>query len=721
MAQAAKYSGPRLKLGFLWHQHQPFYKNLLTGEYLLPWVRLHGVKDYLDMVEILGPHPQIKQTFNMVPSLLEQLDDYAGGEALDPHLAISSKRADEFNEEDKTQALELLFQSNYDNMIAPVRRYAFLFQDRKRAMTDWSAAEWRDLQTLANLVWIDPLYRAAGRLKELVAKGERYTEDEKQEVLDAQRAIIKRIVPTLKEYQERGQIEVSVSPYFHPIMPLLCDSQSTLVAMPGAQMPKERFRHPEDADRQIKDAIDFYCRLFGRNPVGMWPSEGSVSEEIIPIVFKHGIRWLATDEEILAQSLSVPDRTGDPDSLINSGRLYRGYQFEKDGSKVALFFRDHALSDNIGFVYSGWDPQRAADDFVNKLAAIHKNVLDKRIEDPIVPIILDGENAWEYYRNDGHDFLEALYKKIDDSPWLETVTFGRFLADSPELGQLKKLFPGSWINHNFSVWIGHAEDNHAWDLLSKARDELSDFQNSHPSFDSKRLETAWKEIYIAEGSDWNWWFGPDHVGPNNDEFDRLFRAHLANSYVLTDREPPHELFVPVRSSFIDAHLIKPIDFIRPIIDGKVTHFYEWQQAGHFDCAKAGSTMHKAERLLSGIWFGFDDLNLYFRVDRSATVELGRFQEFEFDFEFYDTVRTEIMIQPKGHTARFNSEKTELIQFAVADVLEISIPLARLSMQSGTRLFVRLTIKENNQILEVWPPGDALIIDLPGPGSIPWLV
>jgi alpha-amylase/alpha-mannosidase (GH57 family) len=721
MAQAAKYSGPRLRLGFLWHQHQPFYKNLLTGEYLLPWVRLHAVKDYLDMVEILESHPKIKQTFNMVPSLLEQLDDYARGEALDPHLALSLKRPDELTDEDKTQALELLFQANYEHMIAPVERYQSLYKDRQKALVDWSNAEWRDLQTLANLTWIDPMYRSKGRLKELMAKGERYTEDEKQEVLKAQRSIIKRIVPTLKEYQEQGRIEVSISPYFHPILPLLCDTQAALVAAPGAQMPKTRFQHPEDAERQVKDAIDLYCRLFGREPMGMWPSEGSVSEDIIPLVFKHGIRWLATDEEILAQSLGVPDRSTAPDDLINSGRLYQGYEFDKNGSRIALFFRDHALSDNIGFVYSGWDAEKAADDFVNRLAAIHKNVINKKIQSPIVPIILDGENAWEFYKNDGHDFLDALYEKIDSSPWLETVTFNQFLAGSPTLGRLKELFPGSWINHNFSVWIGHAEDNKAWDLLSETRDDLTAFQKNNSSFDKRKLGTAWKEIYIAEGSDWNWWFGPDHVGPNNDDFDRLFRSHLANAYLLTDREPPHELFLPVRSSFIDAHLSKPIDFIKPVIDGKLTHFYEWQQAGHFDCAKAGSTMHKAERLLSGIWFGFDDLNLYFRIDRSVTVEPARFKELEFDFELYDAVKSEITIRPKDSVAEINSKHSNKIQFALEDILEISMPLIMLSKQSDTRLFMRLTIRENNQAVETWPPAEALIIDLPGPGTIPWLV
>ncbi|HBZ00843.1 MAG TPA: glycoside hydrolase, partial [candidate division Zixibacteria bacterium] len=194
-------------------------------------------------------------------------------------------------------------------------------------------------------------------------------------------------------------------------------------------------------------------------------------------------------------------------------------------NQIAIFFRDHALSDNIGFVYSGWDPEKAADDFVGKLWEIHRNIINNRVESPIVPIILDGENAWEYYRNDGHDFLEALYNKIDNSPWLETVTFSQFLSENPNLGKLPKLFPGSWISHNFSVWIGHAEDNKAWDMVFKAREELEAFQKANPAFDIKKMELAWKEIFISEGSDWCWWFGPDHIGPNNDDFDRLFRSH----------------------------------------------------------------------------------------------------------------------------------------------------------------------------------------------------
>jgi len=708
-----------LNLSFLWHQHQPYYKDLLSGKYLLPWVRLHGVKDYLDMVEILTPHPKIKQTFNMVPSLLEQLEDYASGVALDPHLELSLKKIEELTADDKILMLELLFQAHYDTMIGPSQRYAMLHRERKRAMAEWGPEEWRDLQVLANLAWIDPMFKSSGRMKELNIKGERYTEEEKRDVLDFQRQLIQRIVPSLKAHIESGQIEVSVTPYFHPIMPLLYDTSSALVAMPGASLPQRRFQHPEDVDRHLAETVVMYERLFGRKPVGLWPSEGSVSEEIIPIICKHGFKWIATDEEILSESLGVPARLDWPNSLINTGELYHSYGFQKDEANISIFFRDHALSDNIGFVYSGWDPEKAADDFMGKLWAINENLTRKNIPNPIVSVILDGENAWEYYKNDGHDFLEALYLKIENAPWLNTCTFEQYLGNNPNSGQLKKLFAGSWISHNFAVWIGHAEDNKAWDLLGKARDELAAFEASNPDFDPAKLKLAWKEIMISEGSDWCWWFGPDHVGPNNDDFDRLFRSHLANVYLLTDREPPSELFQPVRTSFIEAHYLRPVDFIKPIVDGKVTHYYEWQAAGHFDCNKAGSTMHKAERLLSGIWFGFDDSRLYFRLDKGITVESKRFKEYAFEIEFINSGKLAVTAYPSERRCEFNGHLNPDIDFAYLDNLEIAIPIEILPKPEHDEYLIRVIVLEAGKPLESWPPSEALKIELPNPREIPW--
>ncbi len=711
---------PVLKLAFLWHQHQPFYKDLTTGYYHLPWVRLHGVKDYLDMVEILRRFPRIKQTFNMVPSLLEQLDDYARGVATDPHLELSLKKASDLTDEDKPKILELHFQANYDHMIQPNRRYRQLFNDRRRALDSWKETDWRDLQCLSNLAWIDPIFKKSGRLLELSEKGERYTEEEKQEILSEQRKIIGRIIPELKEMMTTGQIDVSTSPYFHPIMPLLYDSSIAKVAMPDVELPQKRFQHPEDVRKQVTMAIDLYIELFGKRPTGMWPSEGSVSEDIIPLISKEGIQWIATDEEILARSLTD---TGGVDRLVTSGDLYRSYCFSKEGASLSIFFRDHALSDNIGFVYSQWDAERAADDFLTRLEAIHRNLISKNIKDPIVSVILDGENAWEYYPNDGHDFLNSLYSKISAADWLETTTFSEYLSDKPESAQLKRLHPGSWINHNFGIWIGHREDNKAWDLLSKARGELLEFQKSNPDFDKEKLERAWREIYIAEGSDWCWWFGDDHVGPNNDDFDRLFRSHLTNVYKLTDREPPPELFEPVRSRFEPEYLAVPIEYITPTIDGMLTHYFEWQQAGFFDCLKAGSTMHRSEVVVSGIWFGFDQGKLYIRVDRAAGVDSERFSRLTFEIEFLKPREGSLVIS--GSQARMNLGDREIHGFSykLKDLLEISLELIEFRLRPEEIISFRLEVKEEGRLLEVWPPSEALRIELPKAGSdkIPWII
>ena len=714
---------PVLKLAFLWHQHQPFYKDPTTGYYHLPWVRLHGVKDYLDMVEILRRFPRIKQTFNMVPSLLEQLDDYSRGVATDPHLELSLKKASDLTDEDKLKILDLHFQANYDHMIHPNRRYRQLFNDRKKAIDGWGETDWRDLQCLSNLAWIDPTFKKSGRLLRLSEKGERYTEDEKQEIISEQRRIIGRIVPQLKEMMTTGQIEVSTSPYFHPIMPLLYDSSIAKVAMPDVELPRKRFQHPEDVQKQVAMAVDLYLELFGKPPSGMWPSEGSVSEDIIPLISKQGIQWIATDEEILARSLTNPGGAGSIDSLVTSGDLYRSYRFSGGEAAITIFFRDHALSDNIGFVYSQWDPERAADDFLTRLEAIHRNLISKNKKDPIVSVILDGENAWEYYPNDGHDFLDALYTKISAAGWLETTTFSQYLSGKPESAQLKKLYPGSWINHNFGIWIGHREDNKAWDLLSNARGKLLEFQKSNPDFDKEKLETAWREIYIAEGSDWCWWFGDDHVGPNNDDFDRLFRSHLTNVYKLTDREPPPDLFEPVRSRFEPEHLTVPIEYITPTIDGMLTHYFEWQQAGFFDCLKAGSTMHRSELLVSGLWFGFDQQNLYIRVDKAEGVDSERFSRLTFEIEFLKPREGRLAINGSG--ARMNLGEREIQDFnhKLKDLLEISIPLAGFRLRREEIISFRLEVKEDGKLVEVWPPSEAIRIELPKAGSdrIPWII
>ena len=338
--------------------------------------------------------------------------------------------------------------------------------------------------------------------------------------------IINLVLPKHKELQDKGQIEVTTSPFYHPILPLLIDTNIAKIGMPQVTLPRTRFHAPEDAEIQIKNGIELYEKIFNRKPKGMWPSEGSVSSEIVPMFAKNNINWIATDEEILFRTIVD---LKEPIEEI----LYKPYRINVNNSKVNVIFRDHKLSDLIGFVYHKMDPEAAADDFIERLCSI-KRSLRKDDEEHLVSIILDGENCWEYYPNDGIDFLNALYTKLShaEKNGYITTTVSDYLEKFPPKDELKGIFPGSWINGNFGIWIGHSEDNTAWDYLNQARIFLESRSKSAPP---EKIQKAWKELYIAEGSDWNWWYGGDHSSMNDAEFDMLFRAHLINIYKLLKR------------------------------------------------------------------------------------------------------------------------------------------------------------------------------------------
>lgn len=676
--------------------HQPFYKDLVTGRYEMPWVRLHGLKDYYDMAAILESYPLIKQTFNVVPSLLEQLEEYGRGEAVDTHLALTRKAADKLTDAEKGIILSEFFKANHDTMIAPYERYEQLYRKRLLGISVFTESDWRDLQVWSNLSWIDPIFREKPLIRTLFSRGRDYTEQDKLRLLEFEAEIIRMIIPVYKKLAEQGQIELSVSPYFHPILPLLCDTDSARIARPGIPLPNNRFRHPEDAQLQVQMAIDFFYERFGFHPQGMWPSEGSVSEEIIPILADSGIRWIATDEEILAKSIGRGLRQAGDNSLTDNGDLYRIYTITVNGHSLNVFFRDHALSDLIGFVYSRMPADDAAADFIGRLEAIEANLNRKGKGEAVVSIILDGENAWEYFPKDGHDFLNRLYAKLSEHPTIKTVTFSEALSADPKPVSLERLHPGSWINHDFSVWIGHKEDNKAWDLLYDARQKLEQAADKGGNY-----QTALKEILIAEGSDWCWWFGDEHHSPDNDLFDQLYRSHLKNVYMLLNLPVPTALSRPIRSNFVMAHLTEPIDFINPIIDGKLTHYYEWANAGFFDCRKAGSTMHKADRKLRQIFYGYGrDGSIHIRIDPAAAIDLD---DLDFDIEF--SVPEGMIVSVRSGKAISNKAVDKII--CVTDkILEMTIKCGAITGENSSML---VRVLEKGIEMEKWPAVDNIPI------------
>jgi len=709
-----------LYICFLWHMHQPYYKDPAKDNYRLPWVRLHGTKDYLDMLENLTEFPDIKQVFNFTPSLLEQLTDYTENNAKDQYLTLSLKNASELEPADKLFILENFFLANWDNMIRPFPRYYELLAKRglhvigsdiNRMATYFTNNDFLDLQVLFNLCWVDPLFRRKDPfLKGLVEKGRDFTEEEKQILITKQLAILKEIVPRYGEIAGKGQIELSVSPFYHPILPLLCDTNSARVALPDIRLPHKRFSHPEDAEKQIRMGIEYFEKIFRYRPVGMWPSEGSVSEEVLRIVAKEGIQWLGTDEDILSISLGRQLRDSSR-NIIDPAALYKPYRFED----VSMIFRDHSLSDLIGFVYSKWDPKHAADDLINKLIHI-RNSLPK--SDPhLLSIILDGENAWEYYRNDGQDFLRYLYEGLSNEKRLKTVTVSEYLNAHDKGEPLGRLHAGSWIYANYAVWIGHEEDNTAWDYLSGARDELALYQKMNPE---KDLSAAWKAIYIAEGSDWNWWYGDDHTTETQKDFDELFRFNLMKVYQEIGKEIPSHLYVPVlREDRSVSPSVVIRGFIYPRIDGLVTSYYEWYQGAQLDIKKAGGSMHKSDSILSMLFYGFNEDSLFVRLD--PAVPFSELPEHtKFAVHVIRPVRKKIVVTIKPLVSAELFEKTgddwkpikKITDIEIRDIFEIGVSFSDLGAKEKDELNLFIAVLINGEEMERCPWRGYISLNVP---------
>jgi alpha-amylase/alpha-mannosidase (GH57 family) len=729
-------SAEPLYLAFLWHMHQPLYKDLRTGVYTLPWVRLHGTKDYFDMAAVLEGFPAVRQTFNLVPSLLDQIEDYAAG-AIDPFLEQTLRPAADLSAEEKQFLLEHFFMAHPETMILVHPRYRELLHKRgglsgpeevRQAVRYFSTADYRDLQLWFNLAWFDPLFQERDPLiRELIGKGRGFTEEEKTLLAEKQREVLAGIVPLYRRLQEQGQIELTTSPYYHPILPLLCDTEVARESLPNAPLPG-RFRRPEDAEAQIRRAVESHTRRFGRPPKGLWPSEGSVSEALLPLVSAAGFEWLATDEEILARSLGIALERDGSGLLLHPEPLCRPYRIRAGAGEIQIVFRDQSLSNLLSFSYAKLPPREAAEDLIGRLHAIRARTAG-RTPAPLVTIILDGENAWEYYPRDGTDFLGHLYARLSADPSIRTVSLSAYLAEHPAEERLTHLFPGSWINHNFRIWIGHEEDNLAWEHLRAARDMLSEHESG--PHDPDVLSSAREACYAAEGSDWCWWYGDDHYSPQEREFDRLFRDHLANIYRLLGQEPPTALSVPIlREDRRCLPVRTPTERLHPVLDGRVTNYFEWLAAGEFALEAHGSALHQVERYLDKLLYGFDDGNLYIRVDFADPLHRQPGTTLSIHFLPPISVKYRVTFLPmEGGTPSSllaeawvltpdpegkwqQAEKVAAV--AIHEVLEAAIPLRYLQIEGITDCSFLLSLEKEEVRLEIWPHRGFFCLKFPSP-------
>jgi alpha-amylase/alpha-mannosidase (GH57 family) len=610
---------PALRVVLLWHMHQPFYKDLVTGEYRLPWVRMHGLKDYYGMVRLAREFPRVHQTFNLVPSLITQLQEYVAGDARDPFLDLASRPAADLSSEERRAALQYLFQANAVHLIGRYPRYRELWElfhgageHPERAERYFRLQDFTDLQVLSQLAWFDEYFQAEPEIAALVAKGRGFSAEERDFVIAQQRRILAAVLPEYANAARAGAIEISASPFYHPILPLLCDTDAGAASTPGLPLPQRRFRRPDDAREQLQRGLDLHQQLFGARPRGVWPSEGSVSDEALAIAHSLGVEWMATDEGVLGRSLGLSFARDGGEALPPgaSEKLYTIYTWEKDGARMRLFFRDHALSDLVGFVYSGMPPAQAASHLLDSIKHNAAHVLAAG-RDAVVSIILDGENAWEYYPQSGREFLRRFYSALDADPDIEAVTCSEAVARHPSMPQLAALVPGSWINANFNVWIGAPEDNLSWDYLSAARDF---FDAAQDRVAPAARQLAREELLIAEGSDWNWWYGPEHHSANDREFDELYRKHLSNVYQLLDSTPPEYLAQPIARGAVRPTFVPQTAYIHPRIEGDLLRYFAWLGAAMYTADRRAGAMHGKQFLLDSIYAGIDEDNLYGRLD-----------------------------------------------------------------------------------------------------------
>jgi alpha-amylase/alpha-mannosidase (GH57 family) len=715
---------PAIHLLFLWHMHQPYYKDLVTGQYRLPWVRLHALKDYYGMVKLLDEFPGMHQTFNLVPSLITQLQEYVNGTAQDPFLQVAAIPATEMNLAERQFAVQYLFQANAENMVGRYPRYRELSQDfgrpqdaqnNARRMTD---GELTDLQVLSQIAWMDEFFLDDPMVAELISKGRDFSLKDQEQVIQIQQKFLAKVLPAYAAAGKRGVIEISTSPFYHPILPLVCDTNVGEVSHHGLPLPSQWFHHPEDAREQIERGLILHEQVFGARPRGMWPSEGSVSNEALMIAHDLGVKWMATDEGVLCRSLGTifhRDGSGklEPDS---AARLYQIFRWQQNAAEMSMVFRDHSLSDLIGFVYSGVPAKEAADDFIRRVKQAAEPVLAQG-KTAVIPIILDGENAWEYYPQSGREFLRRLYHGIQKDPSIAALTVSEAIEREHAPANIGSIVPGSWINSNFDVWIGAPEDNVAWDQLTAARDF---FTENASKVSEQQAALAYEELLIAEGSDWNWWYGPEHHSANDRDFDELYRKHLSNVYLALGGTPPDLLAQPIAGAHAKPQFTPQTAYIHPEVDGKNIEYFEWLGAASHVADRHSSAMHGKHFLLDTGYAGIDEENLYCRVDFTddpaewATGDTRLVVTIEAvspDDNGSNPVRLEADISQgklRGWKLGENGQQQEEgFRIGIDSIFECQSPLRALKATMGSRLRVRFSLWRDGLPLDALPQEGAI--------------
>ncbi len=538
-----------LKVVICWHMHQPYYKNTLTGEYSQPWTYLHATKDYIDMATILEGVPRAQAVINFCPILLDQIEEYAQQVSAffkdktpitDPLLASLTLHIPPKSEKLRIQWIKHCLRANEARLIKRFKPYDHLATIAQQALQSKSLLHYLgdqfyfDLLVWYHLAWLGETVRMHDpEAQALLKQKKNYKFKDRLQLLQLIGRLLASVIPKYRQLQKNGQIEISMTPYSHPIMPLMQEMQDGCDA---EELPLPQTSYPQGDERvawQLETGKRVFQRHFGVQPAGCWPSEGGVSERTLKAIAQSGFKWVATGESVLQNSLR---RQTSPQPKC----IHRPFQV-KD---IALdcFFRDDNISDAIGFTYTNWHGDDAVNNVIHHLENIRLACLDDC--DMVVSIILDGENCWEYYPNNGYYFLTALYQKLSTHRQLELTTFSNCLPQIQNPAKLDHLVAGSWVYGTFSTWIGHSDKNHGWELLNAAKRSFDQVMSEGRLSPQQRAQ-AETLMAICEGSDWFWWFGDYNAEASVSDFDRLYRTHLKNLYQLLGLPAPAALDHPI--------------------------------------------------------------------------------------------------------------------------------------------------------------------------------
>ena len=709
----------------LWHMHQPYYVNPMTKRATMPWVRLHAAKGYLDMIDLVTAQPELRVNFNFSPVLIRQILELTSGEVTDEWENLSRKPAVDLDEQDRRSLLENFFKINWDTLVRPIPRYAELLAKRGTQYTQSSIDaiartfaddDFRDLQMLYNLQWTG--FSAARRFPEILelrAKGRDFTEADKKVIFDIHHQILALVLNEYRAASERGQIELTTTPYFHPIMPLVYDTNIARRCQPQAPLPSP-FSAPEDVRAHLRLGQELHEQVFGKKARGMWPSEGSIAPEIVPLMVEAGLDYFCSDEGNLFRSLKQDPawNRGEVDHL----ELFQGWRVHAEGASMQALFRDRPLSDFIGFDAASNSTSRAVDHLIGNLKNISRVAPMGR---GVTSLILDGENAWEAFPDGGENFLSSFYRALTSTPELETRRLGDYFDTYPAKAETSTLHSGSWIRSDFDIWIGDPEENKAWEWLKETRHFLT-VRLAHHDVPAEQAERAWWEIYAAEGSDWFWWYGPDFTIDTDLLFDELFRLHLQNVYRILGVDPPVHLELPICLPASVVGYSHPTRLLNPDLTAESEHYFDWLGAGQLDLTRQQTAMFQGDRIGRQLSFGFGLDTFYLKADlqRRPEAVLLRFilpQAVRVTLRPTESGAVETSFESSVDGVTFTSALAEGLQATWKRSLIVAVPRALLQAENGRDCSFFVQLIEGGLQRERYPERGAIELEAPGPDFV----